>query len=117
MDGRVRSKTTLRQRSREKDSLAVFSFVIQDETGKITVTAWDEVATRLYDAVAVGACYRLTMYKVKEVNMPNASYNLTDHACEITLSKVRDFAHQSFTEASRRPFTYIKNYHNLPKTS
>ena len=88
LDGRVVSKTSLRYRNRENDSLSVFSFVIQDETGKINVVAWDGVATGVHDFVKVGECYRLTMFKTKEVAASNSLYRVVDHELELTLTKV-----------------------------
>ena len=91
VDGRVSSKTTLRLRSRDNPNLTVFNFVIQDETAEINVVAWDEVATRLYDQLKVNNCYRVTMFKVKEITIANQAYKVTDHPCELTLTKVAEF--------------------------
>lgn len=97
VDGRVSSKTPLKQRSRDNKSLTVFSFVVHDDTGDITVNAWDDVATGIYETVKVGRCFSLTMCKVKEVNIANQQYNATNHPNELTLTKV------SYDNTNRAP--------------
>ena len=78
IDGRISSKPTLRQRSRDNSKLTVFNCIIQDETSEIGVIAWDEVATKLFNKLKVGNCYRFSMYKVKEI--ANPAYRMTEHS-------------------------------------
>ena len=69
--------------------MTVFSFVLQDERGRINVTAWDGVANDIHDVIKVGGCVRLKMYRSKDAINVDPSYRVTDHDCELTLTKVR----------------------------
>lgn len=63
-----------------------FNFIVQDETGKVNIVAWDDVASDLYEPINIGDCYRVTMFRVKEAN---AAHKQSESECELTLSKVK----------------------------
>ena len=73
---------------------------MQDETAEINVVAWDDVAKKQYDLLQVGHCYRVTMFKVKEIAVANQAYRVTEHPCELTLTKVPVFLYFLFLQCS-----------------
>ena len=74
-------------RVQKNKGLAVYSFVIQDESGEIKVTTWDDVASRVANIITVGDCFQFTTYRIKEAN---STYRLTNNVLEITRTKIRD---------------------------
>ena len=83
LQSRVTAKSDLRTWVTENQLKKMFNFVVVDETGEITVTAFNNNADLFIDKVQVGKCYKISLYQTKP-----SRYARPLSSCEIHLTKV-----------------------------
>ena len=85
IEGRVKSKTEVKDFRKGSEDEKLFTFIIYDESSEISVLAINDICETWYQYIEIGSCYRLTRLTAKSANQ---LYNKTGHACELQMSKV-----------------------------
>ncbi|XP_028969025.1 replication protein A 70 kDa DNA-binding subunit-like, partial [Galendromus occidentalis] len=85
LEGRVTSKTPIKEWSKNGKEGKLFSFLMADETARISVIVSGDKTDEVFSTIQVNHCYRITGFKPKPVN---PHFSSTDHECEVTLSKI-----------------------------
>ena len=94
IEGRIKSKGSIKNWQTATGTGKLFSFVVKDTTGEMGALVVDEMAEKWYDVLQVGKCYRISNYGTKK---SDEKYKNTDHACEIPISKVSTFLSCKYT--------------------
>lgn len=82
--GRVTFKSALRTFQRQGQEGQVFSFELTDDSGSIRLSCFGQVATRLFDVIALDLVFSVSRGSVKPAN---PQYNRSTSAYEITLNE------------------------------
>lgn len=82
--GRVTYKSNLRTYQRQGQEGQVFSFELTDDSGSIRLSCFGQVATRLFDVIAMDMVFSASRGSVK---LANAQYNRSTSQYEITLNE------------------------------
>lgn len=82
--GRVTFKSALRTYQRQGQEGQVFSFELTDDSGSIRLSCFGQVATRLFDVIAMDLVFSVSRGSVKPAN---PQYNRSTSQYEITLNE------------------------------
>lgn len=83
VQGRVMKKSDKKTWSNSRGQGQVFDFIIQDASGDIKVTAFNDEVDRFFDLIKEGEIFYLSNAKIQPVRKPE--YNNTKHTYELSL--------------------------------
>ncbi|XP_018494220.1 replication protein A 70 kDa DNA-binding subunit [Galendromus occidentalis] len=85
IEGRVISKSPLREWKKADAEGKLFTFNLTDNSGEISCIVSGELAEVLFPTISIGSCYEISGFRPKP---SHPQYSTTSHSCEIQLSKI-----------------------------
>eukprot|EP01134_Creolimax_fragrantissima_P000499 CFRG0499T1 len=103
--GRCVQKGDYRHWNNDKGQGKLINIKLTDDSGTIRITAFNDVAEKLFETVRINHVY---VFSGGEVKFANAKYNDTGHPCEVTLNKSSVIEEVSDDEVPPVHYQFVK---------